>query len=57
MQNGLSAFSQEYAIMYDPTFMVSIGATVSGGRCKLQFTPESGISGLMTYRFTRETMI
>jgi hypothetical protein len=56
MQNGISAFSQEYGIMYDPTFMISIGATVSGGRCKLQFTPDSGISGLMTYRFTRETM-
>ena len=57
MQNGASAFSQEYAIMYEPTFMISIGATVSGGLCKLQFTPESGISGLMTYRFARETMI
>jgi hypothetical protein len=56
MQNGTNAFAQEYGIMYDPTFMVSIGATVSSGRCKLQFTPESGISGLMTYRFTRETM-
>jgi hypothetical protein len=56
MQNGTNAFAQEYGIMYDPTFMISIGATVSGGRCKLQFTPESGISGLMTYRFTRETM-
>ena len=57
MQNGTSAFSQEYGIMYEPTFMVSIGATVSGGLCKLQFTPESGISGLMTYRFTRETIL
>ena len=57
MQNGTSAFSQEYAIMYEPTFMISIGATVSGGLCKLQFTPETGTSGLVTYRFARETMI
>jgi hypothetical protein len=57
MQNGISAFSQEYAVMYNPTLMVSIGATVSGGLCKLQFTPESGISGIMTYRFTRQSMI
>ena len=57
MQNGTSAFSQEYGIMYEPTFMISIGATVSGGLCKLQFTPETGVSGLMTYRFARETMI
>jgi len=57
MQNGTSAFSQEYGIMYEPNFIVSIGATVSGGSCKLQFTPETGVSGLVTYRFTRETMI
>lgn len=57
MQNGTNAFSQEYGIMYEPTFMVSIGATVSAGACKLQFTPESGISGLITYRFTRETIL
>jgi hypothetical protein len=57
MQNGISAFSQEYAVMYNPTLMVSIGATVSGGLCKLQFTPEIGISELMTYRFTRQSMI
>jgi hypothetical protein len=56
MQNGTSAFSEEYAIMYDPNFVVSVGATVSGGLCKLQFTPETGVSGLVTYRFTRETM-
>jgi hypothetical protein len=43
--------------MYDPNFVVSIGATVSGPLCKLQFTPETGVSGLVTYRFTRETMI
>jgi hypothetical protein len=57
MQNGTSAFSEEYAIMYEPNFVVSVGATVSGGLCKLQFTPETGVSGLVTYRFTRETMI
>ena len=57
MQNGTSAFSEEYAIMYDPNFVVSIGATVSGPFCKLQFTPETGVSGLVTYRFTRETML
>ena len=57
MQNGTSAFSEEYAIMYDPNFIVSIGATVSGPFCKLQFTPETGVSGLITYRFTRETML
>lgn len=57
MQNGTNAYSQEYAIMYEPNQIISIGATVSSGVCKLQATPETGITGITTYRFTREAMI
>jgi len=57
MQNGTDAFSQEYAIMHQPIHIVSIGATVSGGSCKLQVIPDDGVTGLMTYRFIRETML
>lgn len=53
MQNGLTAYSEEYAIMYEPDLIVSVGSTVSGSVCKLQVTPETGISGLTTYRFSR----
>jgi len=57
MQNGTTAYSQEYGVMSDPNLIVSVGATISSGVCKLQVTPEAGISGLTTYRFTRETML
>jgi len=57
MQNGTTAYSQEYGVMSDPNLIVSVGATISSGVCKLQVTPETGISGLTTYRFTRETML
>jgi hypothetical protein len=57
MQNGTDAFYQEYAIMYQPTRILSIAAIVSGGLCKLQVTSDSGVTGLVTYRFTRETML
>jgi hypothetical protein len=57
MQNGTDAFSQEYAIMHQPTHIISIGATISEGRCKLQVTPDDGVTGLMTYRFIRETIL
>lgn len=57
MQNGTTAYSQEYAIMFEPNQIVSVGATVSSGSCKLQVTPETGISGLTTYRITRQTML
>lgn len=53
MQNGTTSYSQEYGIMYDPDLIVSIGSTISGNVCKLQVTPELGISGLTTYRFSR----
>jgi hypothetical protein len=57
MQNGSSAYSQEYAIMYDPSLIVSVGSTVTGGQFRLILTPEVGVSGLTTYRFTRQTML
>ena len=56
MQNGTTAFSNEYAVMYNGNLLVSIGATVVSGSVKLEVTPRAGISGLTTYRFTRETM-
>ena len=57
MQNGTTAFSNEYAVMYNGNLLVSIGATLASGTVKLEVTPRSGISGLTTYRFTRETMV
>jgi len=56
MQNGTTAFSNEYAVMYNGNLLVSIGATLTGGSVLLEVTPRAGISGLTTYRFTRETM-
>ena len=55
-QDGTNAYSNEYAVMYNGNLLVSIGATLSGGSVLLEVTPRSGISGLTTYRFTRETM-
>ena len=56
MQNGTNAFSQEYAVMYETTLLVGMGVTISSGNFELRATPETGISGVTTYRFTRETM-
>ena len=56
MQNGTTAFSNEYAVMYNGNLLVSIGSRVVGGAVLLEVTPRAGISGLTTYRFTRETM-
>ena len=56
MQNGTTAFSQEYAVMYETSLLVGMGVTINSGNFELRATPETGISGVTTYRFTRETM-
>ena len=56
MQNGSTAYSSEYGIIYNPSLIASIGANVASGVMKLEVTPETGQTGLTTYRFTRETM-
>ena len=57
MHNGTTAYSQEYAIMSNPNLLVSVGSSIFGGNLTLNVTPESGISGIITYRFTRQSMI
>jgi hypothetical protein len=57
MHNGTTAFSQEYAVMYDPNQIVSVGSTISAGNFQLLVTPEAGVSGITTYTWTRHTVI
>ena len=57
MQNGSTAYAAEYAIMSSPNKIASITAIVSAGDCKLQATPESGISGVTTYRIIRQGIL
>ena len=57
MQNGTTAYSQEYAVMSNPNTIVSVGATISGGNFQLLATPEAGVSGVTTYTWTRHTVI
>jgi len=53
MHDGTTAYSQEYGIMYSPEQQVSISAAVNSGNIEVKVTPESGISGLSTYRFVK----
>jgi len=57
MQNESTAYSQEWAVMSHPDLLVSIGATVTSGSVRLNVTPETGVTGIITYRFTRNTML
>ena len=57
MHDGEYAYSQEYGVMYQPGLIASIGVTMTGSTVKLQATPETGISGITTYRFVRQTVL
>jgi hypothetical protein len=57
MHNGTNAFSQEFAVMYEPNQIVSIGSTIDAGLFRLLVTPEAGVSGVTTYTWTRHTVI
>jgi len=48
-----TAYYQEYAIMTSPTQIVSVSAAYNAGNIQISVTPESGISGTTTCRFTK----
>jgi hypothetical protein len=52
-----TAHSQEFAIMYHPDRMVSFDTTISAGICTLFATPQSGMTGLTTFRFSRSSLL
>ena len=57
MNDGTTAYAQEYAIMYNNDLLVSVGASITSGTCELLWTPQTGVSGVVTYRVVRETML
>ena len=57
MQNGTTAYAQEWAVMSHTDLIVTATSTLSGNDCKLEIVPETGVSGLTTYRFTRQAML
>ena len=55
MEYDGTAYSQEYGVMYNKDHIVSVGARVVSGVVRVEVTPETGVSGLTTYRFSRQT--
>jgi len=53
MQDGSTAYSQEFAVMSSASQLVSLDATISGANVLVRATPESGISGTTTFRWRR----
>ena len=53
MQDGSTAYSQEFAVMSSASQLVSLDAIISGSNVLVRATPESGISGTTTFRWRR----
>ena len=53
MDNGTTAYIQEFAVMSNPNLIVTFTADVNSGNVRLLATKESGISGSVTYKFSK----
>ena len=53
MQDGSTAYSQEFAVMSSGSQLVTVDATISGANVLVRATPETGISGTTTFRWRR----
>ena len=53
MDNGTTAYISEFAVMSNPNLIVTFTADVSSGNVRLIATKESGISGSVTYKFSK----
>jgi len=53
MDNGSTAYSQEFAMMANPNMIATFSADVNSGNVRLRATPETGISGSTTIKFSK----
>jgi len=51
---GLTAYAEEYAVMFHPNRIADIGVVVNAGICSLTATTKSGITGITTFSLTRQ---
>ena len=56
MHDGTTAFYQEFAIMTSPTLIGEFSATNNSGTIEVKLTPEQGISGTTTCRYTKNLL-
>ena len=50
---GTTAHSQQFGIMFNNNLLVSIGSSIHNNNLTINATPESGITGTVTYKFLR----
>ena len=53
LNNGSTSYSQEFGVVYDNNLLVSVGSSIFGGNLTFNATPESGITGSISWKFLR----
>ena len=53
LNNGSNSYSQEFGVVFDNNLLVSVGSSIFGGNLTLNATPESGITGTISWKFLR----
>ena len=56
MRDVAEIYCNQYAVMSKSSLIVQLDATISSGNINLRATPESGVSGTISYRIKREVM-
>ena len=57
MQNGVVPYLQEFCIMYEPKMIVSFASSITSGSCTLQANCFPGITGIVSFKYSRQTML
>jgi len=53
MDNGSTAYANEFAVMFSSSLLISFSADLVGAAVRLRGTPESGISGNISIKFIK----
>ena len=53
---GSTAFCQEYAISYEPTYLATVSASMVEGSVRVELVPEPDVNGLIVFNCNRKTM-
>ena len=53
LNNGVNSYIQEYGVVYDNNLLVSVGSSISQNNLTINAVPETGINGLIAFKFLR----
>ena len=56
MRSGTTVHSTQFAVIFSNSLLVQCDATINSGNLILRATPETGVTGTISYRVKREVM-